>query len=660
MPPVRVDLVGTATGVQRTFRAGTIAAKGYQTELRSLQVSAARTAKVQIDAAIRTDARLREQLSVYRQVAATASAGSREQIVAANLAARAEARLGGSIAVTAAEARIGSRSIHQSERELGRLTRGALAGTGALRGLGRSLAFGSGGFLTAAGSFLVIRRSIQTAEQAQVAQRQLGATMRSVGLSLAANRQQINQSIEAQSRLSQFFSEDLVGSLNRFIRRTGDVNQALRLNALAANVARARNIGLQQATTLLIRALAGNARAATTLDLPIQNLGKNATKAQVAQAILAAAQQRYARQAAASITPTERFNRTLHDSEEIIGKDVLPVRARLAASIGDYLEKLNRSGRLQTDVNNTVRQATQVVKGLRDGFRTLRDILRPVVGLLGGTRNAVKTLVILFAAKKVLDFATAISETLIPQLRNLKRAGYEAAGGVAAVDAATAVGGGAAGAGAAGGVSRLRKALATLASSIVIGGVFGTLAGGFRTLGARVLGATRFVNVLIGRLGVLGRISVLIPIAFEVRKLIGKTGDIRSFVQRNIPGLAALQHLSDRLPGTKQINEALGINTQQQIDVSLSASPGLGVHGALLANVRRRERLRAAALLAANAARLSAAAAQKRAEAAFSKADLAVQHRFHTGAVDPGVERRQPGPATRSCGSSSGSFVTTT
>jgi hypothetical protein len=149
--------------------------------------------------------------------------------------------------------------------------------------------------------------------------------------------------------------------------------------------------------------------------------------------------------------------------------------------------------------------------------------------------------------------------------------------------------------------------------------VFGTLLGGFSRLGARVGLTIGLVNRLIGRLGVLGRISILIPVAFEVRKLIGKTGDIRSFFQRNIPGLAALQHLSDKLPGTKQINEALGINTQQQIDPSLSASSGLGVHGALLENVRRRERLRASAIAAANAARLTAAAAQRRAEAAFSR-----------------------------------------
>jgi hypothetical protein len=56
---------------------------------------------------------------------------------------------------------------------------------------------------------------------------------------------------------------------------------------------------------------------------------------------------------------------------------------------------------LQTDVNNTLKQAGQVVRGLRDAFQTLRSILRPLVTLLGGTRNAVKTLVLLFAAKKV-------------------------------------------------------------------------------------------------------------------------------------------------------------------------------------------------------------------------------------------------------------------
>src|SRR5690242_4913064 len=56
-----------------------------------------------------------------------------------------------------------SRSSRTFDRDLSRTVRGTIAGSGAFRGLGRSLAFASGGFLTAAGLASGLKGAIKAA-----------------------------------------------------------------------------------------------------------------------------------------------------------------------------------------------------------------------------------------------------------------------------------------------------------------------------------------------------------------------------------------------------------------------------------------------------------------------------------------------------------------
>src|SRR4051794_22570892 len=53
--------------------------------------------------------------------------------------------------------------LRTAERDLARTTRGAIAGSGAFRHLGRSIAFASGAFLGAAGFTSAVRQSLHEA-----------------------------------------------------------------------------------------------------------------------------------------------------------------------------------------------------------------------------------------------------------------------------------------------------------------------------------------------------------------------------------------------------------------------------------------------------------------------------------------------------------------
>jgi hypothetical protein len=74
-----------------------------------------------------------------------------------------------------------TRSTKAFEREISHATRGALAGSGAFRTFGRSIAFASGGFLAFASGDVFLSDSIDAAREAVVAQRSLAAQMKASG-----------------------------------------------------------------------------------------------------------------------------------------------------------------------------------------------------------------------------------------------------------------------------------------------------------------------------------------------------------------------------------------------------------------------------------------------------------------------------------------------
>ena len=89
---------------------------------------------------------------------------------------------------------------------MGRFSRGAIAGSGALSGLGRSVAFASSAFLGGAGLIYAFRTVTKAAKESQVVQVRLAQAVRNGGQSWVEHRRQIRAVLEEQSRLSSFTS----------------------------------------------------------------------------------------------------------------------------------------------------------------------------------------------------------------------------------------------------------------------------------------------------------------------------------------------------------------------------------------------------------------------------------------------------------------------
>jgi hypothetical protein len=240
------------------------------------------------------------------------------QVAAARFAAEAERKLASSYGVVASES---ARARHHASGlggDVSKASRGALAGSGAFRGLGRSIAFASGGFLAFASAGQFLRTSIDAAKEAAVTQAQLAAQFRRpAGRSLGPYQKEIDRTSERLSALSGFQNDELKAGFVAIFRTTGSVSKSLRDLGTAADLARARHIPLAKASLDLARAEGGNLNSLRRT-LPL--FSKHAT----VEEALARVRARVAGQARAGSTEQERFGAILHNTEEIIGTGLLP------------------------------------------------------------------------------------------------------------------------------------------------------------------------------------------------------------------------------------------------------------------------------------------------------------------------------------------------
>lgn len=297
-----------------------------------------------------------------------------------------------------AETDLTTKAIDRQDRELRSFGRGGVSGFSSMRGQVLGLA---SAFVGTYGLINVLKQSVAEAREAETVQAQLGNAVRRAGIDYAAFAGQIEKALQAQSKMASFDDEELAGGLTVLVRRTKDVNEALRLNALAANVARGRNVELEAGVQIVLKAYNGQVGGLRRLGLEID---KNATSTQA----LAKLQQAYGNSAATfaetSIGKQERLNKTLGDSKEIIGTALIPTVDRLASSFAGYLEGLNDSGELQRRVESTLKDVGAAAKGVADGLELIRDVTGPVVDAMGGIDNAAQTFLILGALAKMRRF----------------------------------------------------------------------------------------------------------------------------------------------------------------------------------------------------------------------------------------------------------------
>lgn len=343
------------------------------------------------------------------------------------------------------------RDSRDAEREISRFGRGALVGTGLLGGLGRAAAFASTGFIGGAGLVFAIKSTISAAEESQAVLAQTEQAVKRSGESWDVYGQKIQDAALAQSTLSGFDDERLLRTFSLLVRRTGDVTKALNLNALAANVARGRNIELEAAANLVLKATLGQAGA-------LRRLGIDAKVGASQLELIRLLTDKYTGSAAKFAATAEgaqaRFNVALQNTQELIGAALLPAITRLLNKGTDWLNSSKNQERIQRDVNSAMVNGEKAARGLAEALGLIKSVAEPAVKAVGGLQNAVELLIVAMAVSKIRNFALALG--LLPPAARLATTELVATEGAALATGTAATTG-------AVGVSRLGAALGRLA-----------------------------------------------------------------------------------------------------------------------------------------------------------------------------------------------------
>lgn len=161
-------------------------------------------------------------------------------------------------------------SAVRGEKRLGRLGKTAAIGLGVGLGTAAVAAFGFG------------KASVQAFQEAEAKMAVAEASLDRNNAGWRKHQGEIDKTIAAHTALSGFDDEDLYGSFANLSRITGDTTKAMGLQQTAMDLARAKGMSLEQATTLVGKAQLGNVTSLKKLGI---ELPKNATALQAIDAL---------------------------------------------------------------------------------------------------------------------------------------------------------------------------------------------------------------------------------------------------------------------------------------------------------------------------------------------------------------------------------------
>lgn len=288
--------------------------------------------------------------------------------------------------------------LHSAERRFDQTTRrfedGSKRHVASFKAIGLAAAGVAAGGLSLFA--LGIGKSIAAAREAEVVQAKMRAQLRALGIDYSKHAKAIDETITKERELSGFTNEELTGSFTNLVRATGDVSKALKLNALAADIARAKHVDLNAASLIVTKALMGNVGALRRMGIDVQKVtaaqdelkasGGKLTQAQKEQAkasdlaatkqrLLGELQQRFAGQAEAygktAAGAQDRFRASVRALEEQIGKGLLPTLSQLFGTLARWLDALQRSKTAHEVLHKTIQVVGAGIREIKKDFETV-------------------------------------------------------------------------------------------------------------------------------------------------------------------------------------------------------------------------------------------------------------------------------------------------
>lgn len=192
----------------------------------------------------------------------------------------------------------------------------------------------------------------------------------------------IDKAIAAAGDLA-FADDEVRSSLNALIPRTKDVNEAIRLNALAMDLARFKSISLEDAAGLVGKAYSGQASALKRAGVSIRNTKDSTAALAELQGIVAGQASDYAATTEGSF---KALDITLDEMVESLGYELLPTLTDVVKLIRDIVSSTGVADDTAkawaislAKANGAGEQTGDWLVSARDGIQALNDILQPQV-----------------------------------------------------------------------------------------------------------------------------------------------------------------------------------------------------------------------------------------------------------------------------------------
>ncbi len=227
----------------------------------------------------------------------------------------------------------------------------------------------AGGALVGVGSLYEgIKKTVTAAEGFNQAQRQLDAQLRANGESFKAVAPWIDKLQSSQVQLG-FTSTQTEKAFTQLDRASGSAALAYKYMGVTADLAAARHIDLSKAALLVGKVIDGNTTALNRYGIAVPK-GTSVTDA------LAIAQQKLSGQAAASVTPFEKFHAVLNNIEVVIGNQLLPVVTKYIDKVTGWLSQADHQRQITDAVKTAMHDMGVVVEGAWHIFQQMEPTLK--------------------------------------------------------------------------------------------------------------------------------------------------------------------------------------------------------------------------------------------------------------------------------------------
>jgi hypothetical protein len=282
-----------------------------------------------------------------------------------------------------------------------------------------------------AGAAVAIKGFVDAAKESEKSQLRMETQLKSLGISYGSHSKKIDDVISKQSKLAALDDEDLADSFTNLVRVTKDVNKALDLNGIAADLARGKNISLDAATKVVTKAQMGQVAALKKVGIamePVQEnqnkvteeinkylaagtkitpamkleldqkmkiakeLDKEATKLAAVNEVrktFAGQAEKYGESAAGA---QERFGVAIENLQEKLGEKLLPILTKVMMAVTKFIEDIESGSGSAGKFADVVVRAFHYISPVIDAFinqiesmvKVVRGIVTVFAGLLQG------------------------------------------------------------------------------------------------------------------------------------------------------------------------------------------------------------------------------------------------------------------------------------